>query len=66
MVIIFTSYLVRYSDLARMYSLVSLVPDGMEKLRALFQDHVYEQGLSLLEKCKDTAINVILTTCNRQ
>ena len=49
-----------FSDLARMYALVSLVPDGMDKLRTLFQEHVYEQGLSLLEKCKDTAINVSL------
>ena len=44
-----------------MYALVSLVPNGMDKLRELFESHVHEQGLSVLEKCKDTAINVSAT-----
>ena len=45
-------------DLDRMYSLVVLVPEGMEKLRVQFEAHVYESGRSVLENCKDTALNV--------
>lgn len=48
-----------FPDLARMYALVCLVPKGMDRLREVFQEHVHEQGLSVLERCKDTAINVI-------
>ena len=41
-----------------MYSLVSRVPAGMEELRKKFEYHVQSQGLSAIEKCGDTVINV--------
>ncbi len=45
-------------DLGRMYSLVSRVPVGMAELRKKFETHVHSQGLSAIEKCGDTVINV--------
>lgn len=45
-------------DLGRMYSLVSRVPIGMAELRKKFESHVHSQGLSAIEKCGDTVINV--------
>lgn len=47
-----------YADLARMYSLVSRVPVGMVELRKKFESHVHSQGLSAIEKCGDTVMNV--------
>lgn len=44
-------------DLARMYSLVRRVPQGMDQLKSLFETHVYQQGLTAIERCKDTAFN---------
>ena len=43
-----------------MYSLVSRVPVGMVELRKKFESHVHSQGLSAIEKCGDTVINVSL------
>lgn len=45
-------------DLGRMYSLVSRVPVGMTELRKKFQSHVHSQGLSAIEKCGDSVVNV--------
>ena len=45
-------------DLGRMYSLVSRVPTGMAELRKKFQSHVHSQGLSAIEKCGDSVVNV--------
>ena len=41
-----------------MYSLVSRVPVGMAELRKKFECHVHSQGLSAIEKCGDTVVNV--------
>ena len=41
-----------------MYSLVSRVPHGMAELRKKFESHVHSQGLSAIEKCGDSVINV--------
>ncbi|XP_077548310.1 cullin-1-like [Haemaphysalis longicornis] len=40
----------RYDDIARMYQLVSLTASGLSKLRALFEDHVWAQGLSAVDR----------------
>lgn len=51
-------------DLGRMYSLVSRVPAGMAELRKKFEIHVHSQGLSAIEKCGDTIMNVcIIVLC---
>lgn len=47
-----------FVDLGRMYSLVSRVPIGMAELRKKFEAHVHSQGLSAIEKCGDTVMNV--------
>lgn len=49
-----------FSDLGRMYSLVSRVPIGMALLRKKFESHVHSQGLSAIAKCGDTVMNVSL------
>ena len=52
MIIIFAT------DLARMYTLVSRVPNGLDQLKDLFESHVHSQGIAAIEKCRDTAQNV--------
>ncbi|KAJ3101218.1 hypothetical protein HDU97_001569 [Phlyctochytrium planicorne] len=42
-------------DLARMYGLLSRVPEGLEKLRLTFEAHVRKQGLSAVEKVAEQA-----------
>ncbi|XP_022084554.1 cullin-1-like isoform X2 [Acanthaster planci] len=44
-------------DLARMYSLVSRVPNGLNELMTLLEQHIYNQGLSAIEKCGDAALS---------
>lgn len=44
-------------DLARMYSLVSRIPNGLGELMTLLEQHIYNQGLAAIEKCGDTAVN---------
>ena len=46
------------TDLARMYSLVSRIPNGLGELMTLLEQHIYNQGLAAIEKCGDTAVNV--------
>jgi len=41
-----------------MYQLVSHVADGLGKLKSLLEKHIANQGLSALEKCGDSALNV--------
>lgn len=38
-------------DLARMYHLVSKIPDGLPQLRVLLETHITNQGLTAIEKC---------------
>jgi len=41
-----------------MYQLVSHVSDGLGKLKSLLEKHICTQGLSAIEKCGDSALNV--------
>ncbi|KND03333.1 uncharacterized protein SPPG_02377 [Spizellomyces punctatus DAOM BR117] len=40
----------KVEDLSRMYGLLCRVPEGLEKLRLIFEVHVRKQGLSAVEK----------------
>lgn len=57
------------SDLGRMYSLVSRIPDGLGELRTLLEQHIAAQGLAAIERCGDSANNVsviliyVITLC---
>ncbi|RNA35221.1 cullin-1, partial [Brachionus plicatilis] len=44
-------------DLARMYDLVSKVADGLNELKRLLENFIYNQGMEAIEKCCDTALN---------
>uniref|UniRef100_S4RHY5 Cullin-1 n=1 Tax=Petromyzon marinus TaxID=7757 RepID=S4RHY5_PETMA len=44
-------------DLARMYSLVSRILDGLGELKSLLETHIHNQGLSAIEKCGEGALN---------
>jgi cullin 1 len=46
-------------DLGRMYSLVARIPDGLGELRSLLEQHIYTQGLEAIEKCGESAVNVM-------
>ena len=48
------------TDLARMYSLVSRIPDGLGQLMSLLETHICNQGFAAIEKCGETAVNVSL------
>ena len=41
-----------------MYQLVSRIRHGLGELRHLLKDHISNQGLSEIEKCVGTALNV--------
>ena len=42
-------------DLARMFRLVARIPEGLGEFRTLLEAHIYNQGLSAIEKCDDSA-----------
>ncbi|KAK4291243.1 hypothetical protein Pmani_012385 [Petrolisthes manimaculis] len=44
-------------DLARMYQLVSRIPDGLRELRTLLEQHITNQGLAAIDRCGDSAVN---------
>uniref|UniRef100_T1ISS0 Cullin-1 n=1 Tax=Strigamia maritima TaxID=126957 RepID=T1ISS0_STRMM len=44
-------------DLGRMFQLVSRIPDGLGELRGLLETHIYNQGLTAIEKCGEAALN---------
>jgi len=44
-----------------MYQLVSHVADGLGKLKSLLEKHICTQGLSAIEKCGESALNVSST-----
>jgi cullin 1 len=46
------------SDLARMYSLVCRISEGLNELKAILEAHIHNQGLSALAKCGEAASNV--------
>ena len=47
-----------WTDLGRMYQLVSHVADGLGKLKSLLEKHICNQGLSAIDKCGESALNV--------
>lgn len=48
----------RTTDLTRMYQLLSKIPNGLIDLKIIFENFVLQDGLSILDKCADAAINV--------
>lgn len=53
-------------DLGRMYSLVARITDGLVELRHLLESHIAAQGLQAIEKCGESANNVIrIQTTNK-
>ncbi|XP_004347371.1 Cullin 1 [Capsaspora owczarzaki ATCC 30864] len=44
-------------DLARMYTVLSRVANGLDSLRVILEEHVSAQGLSAIESCSETALN---------
>lgn len=49
-------------DLGRMYNLVSRITDGLVELRSLLEAHIYNQGLTAIDKCGESAASVSQTT----
>lgn len=47
----------KYTDLGRMYDLVSRIPEGLTELKKVLEDHIYQQGIGALESCCETAVN---------
>ena len=52
---------VLFSDLGRMYMLVSRISDGLGELKTLLETHIYTQGQAATERCGDSALNVSWT-----
>lgn len=46
-----------FTDLGRMFQLVSRIFDGLGELRTRLESHIHYQGLSAIEKCGETALN---------
>ena len=46
------------TDLGRMYLLVSRITDGLGELKTLLESHISTQGLSAIDKCGESALNV--------
>ncbi|XP_055859044.1 cullin homolog 1 [Episyrphus balteatus] len=42
------------TDLRRMYSHVARIPEGLVELKAILEEHIYNQGMSAIEKCGNT------------
>lgn len=53
----------KYEDLGRMYTLVARIPDGLGELRSLLETHIFNQGLSAIDKCGDAATSVSISNC---
>lgn len=44
-------------DLARMYDLLTKIPDGLNELKTLLETHICNQGIAAIEKCSEAALN---------
>ena len=44
-------------DLGRMYNLTSHVPDALNTLKTLLEEHIHNQGLNTIDKCGEAALN---------
>ncbi|KAK6634540.1 Cullin-1 [Polyplax serrata] len=48
-------YADKNEDLGRIFTLVARIPDSLGELRSLLETHIYNQGLSAIDKCGDAA-----------
>lgn len=46
------------ADLGRMYSLVARITEGLKELKHVLEEHIHNQGVAVVAKCGDAAINV--------
>lgn len=46
------------ADLGRMYSLVSRIAEGLKELKAVLEEHIHRQGVAVIDKCGEAALNV--------
>ena len=47
-----------FTDLGRMFKLVSKIQDGLGELKTLLETHIHSQGDAAIRQCADAAINV--------
>lgn len=45
----------RNSDLQRMYALVSRIPNGLNDLKKILEQHIHQKGMEAIAKCDDAA-----------
>lgn len=45
----------RNSDLQRMYALVSRIPNGLNDLKKILEQHIHQKGMDAIAKCDDAA-----------
>lgn len=46
------------ADLGRMYSLVFRISEGLKELKLVLEEHIHNQGVAVVEKCGEAALNV--------
>lgn len=59
-------YADKNEDLGRIFTLVARIPDSLGELRSLLETHIYNQGLSAIDKCGDAASSVSRFTEERK
>ena len=50
----------RKTYLTKMYILLSKIPVGLDQLKKILENYITDEGLSVLEKCRDAATNVCI------
>jgi cullin 1 len=45
----------KHDDLVRLYVLVARLPNGLNELKPILEEHIHNEGLMAIAKCKDTA-----------
>lgn len=43
-----------------MYSLVARISEGLKELKLVLEEHIHNQGVAVIAKCGDAALNVSL------
>lgn len=46
------------ADLGRMYALVARISEGLKELKLVLEEHIHNQGVAVVAKCGDAALNV--------
>jgi len=46
----------RHANLSLIYRLVSRIPNGLDRLKVILEDHIVAQGLARIEKCGQAAL----------